>query len=53
MRSPRFEQWFADRNGLNLDHVESMWNGSTYANYTYSVELAWDAWCEAINGVAT
>lgn len=54
MRSPRFEQWFADRNDMPLDYVIGMWDSDVagYTSRTYCVEIAWAAWCEAINGVA-
>lgn len=51
MRSERFEAWFADRNDLSLQVVANMWRGGTYKSCDYLVELAWAAWCEAINGV--
>lgn len=51
MRSPRFEAWYAKHTNLNLAEVASMWQGDTYTSYDYFVELAWAAWCEAVNGV--
>lgn len=51
MRSPRFERWFAQRNDLAVADVSTMWNGDTYSDYQYHVELAWAAWQEAVNGV--
>lgn len=51
MKSTRFEKWFAKRNDLDAEDVRRMWTGDTYKSYDYNVELAWAAWCEAINGV--
>lgn len=50
--SKRFEQWFAKYVDLSADRVRDMWNGSTYTDRTYYVEIAWAAWQEAVNVVA-
>ena len=44
MRSPRFEQWFAERNDMPLDWIIGMWDGNTYTSRSYFVEIAWAAW---------
>ena len=51
VRSLRFEAWYAEHIDINPAEVADMWNGSTYVSYSYCVEVAWAAWCEAINGV--
>jgi len=51
VRSLRFEAWYAEHIDINPAEVADMWNGSTYVSYSYYVEVAWAAWCEAINGV--
>ena len=49
-RSKRFESWFSRWAGLDLEIVESMWNGEYYRSYKYNVEPAWAAWCAAERG---
>lgn len=48
MRNKRFEQWFADYNDIPADRVAAMFNGSTYEDWDYHVEVAWAAWCTAL-----
>ena len=43
MRNKRFESWFAAQCYLELDRVIQMWDGRTYTDYSYHVELAWAA----------
>lgn len=51
MRSARFESWYSRHVGISLAEVADMWNGRAYVSHSFYVEIAWDAWCEAINGV--
>jgi len=48
VRSRRFEAFFAKRIGASADLVAAMFDGSTYRDYNYHVELAWAAWCAAL-----
>lgn len=48
MRNTNFEKWFAKWAGLDLEMVESMWDGTTYQHYRYTVEAAYKGWCAAL-----
>jgi hypothetical protein len=48
-KSKRFERWFAQHSGTTRERVSDMWNGETYRDYRYYVEIAWAAWIAALN----
>lgn len=49
MRSARFEKWFSEYTELPLEQVKSMWDGDTYRDYRYMVEIAWASWFAGLN----
>jgi hypothetical protein len=48
MRNKRFERWYAKHIGEGVSRVSQMYNGETYEDWDYHVEVAWAAWCAAL-----